>query len=106
MTQRIKKDDIVKIISGSKKGVTGKVVAVLPKKNAVLVEGLGVKHRKLKPSQLNPTGGHKDIHVPTPLHKVALVVDEKSTKTSRVGYKTTDGSKTRIATQAKNKEIK
>lgn len=106
MANRIKKDDIVKIISGSNKGTTGKVVAVLPKKNAVLVEGLGVKHRKLKPSQLNPTGGHKDVHVPTPLHKVALVVDEKTSKTSRVSYKTTEGVKSRIATQAKNKEIK
>lgn len=106
MAQRIKKDDIVKIISGSNKGTTGKVVAVLPKKSGVLIENLGVKHRNLKPSQLNPTGGHKDIHVPTPLHKVALVIDEKTNKTSRVGYKSTEGVKSRIATQAKNKEIK
>lgn len=106
MAQRIKKDDIVKLISGNKKGTTGKVVAVLPKKNGVLVEGLGVKHRKLKPSQMNPTGGHKDIHVPVPLSKVALVIDEKTGKTSRIGYKTTEGNKSRIATQAKNKEIK
>jgi len=107
MTQRIRKDDIVKVISGVNKGTTGKVVAVLPKKNAVLVENLGLKHRKIKPSQLNPTGGHKDIHVPTPLHKVALVVDEKTGKTSRVGYnKSADGAKVRLARQAKNKEIK
>ena len=107
MAQRIQKDDIVKLISGVSKGKTGKVVKVLPKKNAVLIEGLGVKHRKVKPSQLNPTGGHKDIHVPTPLHKVALVVDEKAAKTSRVGYeKNADGAKVRLARQLKNKEIK
>ncbi len=103
---RIKSGDIVKLISGSNKGTTGKVVAVLPQKNAVLIEGVGVKHRKIKPSRLHPTGGHKDIHVPTPLSKVALVIDEKTGKTSRVGYvKNTDG-KVRIARQAKNKEIK
>jgi len=107
MAQRIKKDDIVKVISGPNKGVTGKVLAVLPQKNAVLVEGLGVKHRKFKPSRLHPTGGSKDIHVPTPLHKVALVVDEKTGKTSRVGYKkSADGAKVRVARQAKSKEIK
>lgn len=106
MANRIKKDDIVKIISGANKGTTGKVVAVLPKKNGVLVEGLGVKHRHLKPSQLNPTGGHKDIHIPMPIHKVALVVDEKTNKTSRVGYKTAEGAKSRVAKQANNKEIK
>ena len=37
---RIKKDDIVKIISGKNKGVTGKVIAVLPKKNAALIENV------------------------------------------------------------------
>lgn len=107
MANRIQKNDMVKIISGVNKGVTGKVLAVLPKKNAVLVENLGVKHRKVKPSQLQPTGGHKDIHVPTPLHKVALVVDEKTGKTSRVGYnKNADGAKVRLARQVRNKEIK
>jgi len=107
MSRRIQKDDLVKIISGANKGTTGKVLAVLPKKNAVLVEGLGTKHRHVKPSQLNPRGGSKDIHVPTPLHKVALVIDEKTSKTSRIGYtKNADGAKVRLARQAKNKEIK
>lgn len=106
MANRIKKDDIVKLISGPSKGTTGKVVRVLPKKNAVLIEGLGVKHRKIKPSQMNPTGGHKDVHVATPIHKVALVVDEKSAATSRVGYDKNANGKVRVARQAKNKEIK
>ena len=107
MARRIVKNDIVKIISGPNKGTTGKVVTVLGKENAALIEGIGVKHRHLKPSQLNPRGGSKDIHVPTPLHKLALVVDDKSGKTSRVGYtKNADGVKVRLARQAKNKEIK
>lgn len=107
MAQRIQKNDTVKIISGSKKGTTGKVLAVLPKKQAALVEGVGTKHRHVKPSQLNPRGGSKDIHVPTPLHKLALVVDEKTSKTSRVGYlKNAENAKVRLARQIKNKEIK
>lgn len=107
MAQRIKKDDIVKIISGANKGKTGKVLQVLPKENAVLIEGIGIKTRHVKPSQLNPRGGTKDIHISTPLHKVALVVDPKAATTSRVGYTiSADGAKTRVARQAKNKEIK
>ena len=97
---RIKKDDIVKIISGKNKGVTGKVIAVLPKKNAALIENVGTAKR-------NPQGGMKDIHVPTSMHKIALVVDEKSSATSRVGYsKNDDGKTVRIARQLNNKEIK
>ena len=107
MSSRIKKDDLVKIIAGSTKGTTGKVLAVMPSDNTALVEGVGMRTRKMKPSQLNPAGGVKDIHVPISLSKLALVTDEKTGKTSRVGYKVTaEGDKMRVATQQKNKEIK
>ena len=106
-TKKIIKGDIVKIIAGAKKGVTGKVLQVLNKKNAILIEGVGNIHRTVKPSRQNPRGGHRDIHVPTPINKVALVVDEKTSKTSRVGLSTsTEGKTIRIARQLKNKEIK
>lgn len=105
--KRILKGDTVKLISGAQKGTTGKVLKVLTKKGSVLIEGVGNKHRNVKPSQLNPRGGHKDIHVPTLLHKVALVIDEKTGATSRVGLvKNADGGTTRVARQNKNKEIK
>lgn len=107
MAQRIKKGDKVKIISGDNKGTTATVSAVLVKKNAALLEGIGVMQRKLKPSRLNPMGGSKDIHVPVPLSKLALVTDAKTGATSRVGYITNaDGDKVRLARQANNKEIK
>lgn len=105
--KRIRKGDTVKVISGVNKGTTAKVLAVLTQKEAVLLEGIGQKHRHIKPSQLNPRGGSKDVHVPTPLSKVALVIDEKSGKTSRVGYvKNADGGTTRVARQSGSKEIK
>ena len=104
---RIRKDDIVKIISGDNRGTTGKVLSVNSKANTALVEGVGVGHRNIKPSQYNPQGGKKDIHVPVPLGKLALVVDEKSAKTSRVGYRqNAEGQKVRTAKQLKDKEIK
>ncbi|HEY8992617.1 MAG TPA: 50S ribosomal protein L24 [Candidatus Microsaccharimonas sp.] len=102
---RIIKGDTVKLISGANKGTTGKVVGVTPK--GVLVEGIGMKHRHIKPSQLNPRGSHKDVHVAVPAHKVALVTDEKSGTTSRVGYvKSVDGATVRVARQQNSKEIK
>lgn len=102
---RIIKGDTVKLISGAQKGTTGKVLGVTAK--GVLIEGIGQRHRHIKPSQLNPRGGHKDVHVAVPAHKVALVVDEKNGKTSRVGYiKNADGKTVRLARQANSKEIK
>ena len=102
---RIIKGDTVKLISGAQKGTTGKVIGVT--KDGILIEGIGQKHRHIKPSQLNPRGSHKDVHVAVPAHKVALVIDEKSGKTSRVGFiKNADGGKIRLARQANSKEIK
>lgn len=104
---KIRKDDTVKVIAGKHKGTTGKVLAVNTKESTVLVEGIGVGHRHIRPSQYNPRGGKKDIHVPMDISKVALVIDDKTGKTSRVGLvKNADGGKTRVARQAKNKEIK
>ena len=102
----IRKDDTVKVLSGKHKGTTGKVVSIDSKAGLAKVEGVGVGHRHVKPSQLNPRGGKRDIHVGLPLGKLALVVDEKSGKTSRVGTKLKDdGSKVRVARQQSNKEI-
>jgi len=104
---RIHKDDQVKIIAGAKKGVTGKVLSVDSRKGTVLIEGVGLATRHIRPSQLNPSGGKKDIHVAMDISKVALVVDEKTGKTSRVGLvNKVDGGKTRVARSLKNKEIK
>ncbi len=77
MASRIKKGDKVKVISGNHKGTTASVIAVMPKKNAALLEGIGVSSRKVKPTQLNPMGGNKDVHTPMPLSKIALVSDAK-----------------------------
>lgn len=105
--KKIKKGDLVKIIAGAHKGKTGKVLSVSTKDQAVLIEGLGLVKRHVKPSQVNPRGGTKEVHTPMPISKVALVVDEKQGTTSRVGIVAkVDGTKTRVARALKNKEIK
>ena len=83
----IVKGDKIEIIAGKNKGTTGEVVKVLPKKNAVLVEGVGKKHRHVKPNQFNPRGGVKEIHVPTPAHKVKKVEAKSAKKSSKKGDK-------------------
>ncbi len=101
---KIKKDDLVKIIAGANKGKSGKVVKVLPVQNRVLVEGIGVVKRNIKPSQQHPQGGTKEVHKSIDVSNVALSVGDKA---ARVGFNVTkDGNKTRVARNQSNKEIK
>lgn len=103
-TLRVKKGDNVKVIAGSHKGKTGKVLSTNAKNQTVTVEKIGFVKRRVKPTQLNPRGGTKEIHVPLHVGKVALV-DDKG-KTSRIGYKLdAKGNKVRINKKS-GKEIK
>ena len=106
MAFRIKKGDLVKVISGSSKGKTGKVVSTSVADGTVTVEGINVVKRHIKPSQVNPRGGSKELHKGLPISNVALVADEAKGTTTRVGYKLDkDGKKVRVAKSTK-KEIK
>lgn len=103
---RLKKDDLVKVIAGTHKGTVAKIIGVSPASSAVTLEGIGIIKRRLKPSQLNPRGGTKEIHKPLDASKVALVVNDKN-KISRIGYKfDKSGAKVRVARALKDKEIK
>jgi large subunit ribosomal protein L24 len=107
VTMKIKKNDLVRVIAGAAKGQTGKVLAVHPSKQTVTIEGIGKIKRHIRPSQMNPQGGTKDIVVPIPASKVALVHPANDAKVTRIGYMVKkDGTKTRIAKAANNKEIK
>ena len=84
---KIKTGDTVKVISGHYKGSTGEVLAVFPKKNKVIVEGVNVVKKSLKPSQTNPEGGIQEKELPIDASNVMLY-DQKAKAASRVGYKT------------------
>ena len=90
---KIKKNDTVIILSGDEKGKTGVVKQALPKENKVVVEGLNMVKRHTKPSQTNP-GGIVSKEAAIHVSNVALVSDGKATK---IGYKTVDGKKVRVA---------
>jgi len=103
---KIKQNDIVKVVAGKLKGKVAKVVKAYPATGKVALEGVNVIKRNVKPSQLNPKGGTKEVHTAIDVSKVALVVDGKD-KTSRVGtIVKQDGTKVRVAKALGNKEIK
>lgn len=84
---RLKKGDTVMVRAGKYRGRTGKIVAVHPATNMVTVEGINVVKRHIKPTQLRPQGGIKELTKPIPVGKVGLY-DAAAKKPSRIGFKT------------------
>ena len=78
---KIKKGDKVQVIAGDDKGVVGEIVAVLPKSNRVIVEGVNVNKKHEKPSNANPDGGIVNKEMPISASNVKLVDTKKEKKT-------------------------
>lgn len=70
---KIKKGDMVKIITGDDKGKTGKVLSVLAKEGQVIVEGCKIAKKAIKPSEKTPNGGHINKEMPIDISNVAKV---------------------------------
>jgi len=98
MARNIKKGDTVQIIAGDNKGVNGRVIRVLPGKDRVLVEGVNLVYKHIRPSQKSPQGGRIRIEQPIHISNV-LPVSPKTSKGTRVRFVTdAKGVKRRIAT--------
>ena len=92
--RRIKKDYMVKIITGKDNGKQGKVLSFDPKTNKVVVEGCNMVTKHQKPSQANPQGGIVRKEAALDASNVMLVVDGQAT---RVGFKLENGKKVLVA---------
>ena len=105
MAIKLKTGDNVKVISGASKGSTGKILQVIPSKNMVVVEGVNIVKKHIKPVYGRAAGSIQEINKPIAISKVAIIADEKTLKTSRIGYKFVDGKKVSVL-KSNNKEIK
>jgi large subunit ribosomal protein L24 len=95
MPRHIKKGDTVMVLSGNERGATGEVLRILTKADRVVVQGVNMRAKHLKPSQANPQGGIVRREMPIHISKVSPVVDGKPT---RVRFETKpDGTKNRVA---------
>lgn len=93
---KILREDKVMVIAGRNKGTKGTVLAVLPKKDQIVVEGVNIVKRHTKPSAADPKGGIIEQVRPIDASKV-MVLDPKTGKPARVGYKiNSSGKKERI----------
>lgn len=85
----VKKGDDVKVIAGNDKGKEGRVLAVFPKKDRVLVEGINMRVHHDKPTQQNPQGGRIEREAPVHISNV-MVIDPSSGEPTRIGRKRID----------------
>lgn len=93
-TLKIKKGDLVKVIAGRDKDKEGKVIAINRKKSTLLVEGVNMITKHVKPSMSNQQGGI--IHQEGPIH-ISNVMYVHKGKPTRIGFKMEGDKKVRFA---------
>ncbi|MGI4979149.1 MAG: 50S ribosomal protein L24 [Janthinobacterium lividum] len=92
----ILRNDTVIVLAGKHKGKTGRVLRVITEKNRVLVQGVGMVKKHVKPNpQRNIKGGIAEQESPVHVSNVALV--DGNGKATRVGSRMEDGKKVRFA---------
>ena len=97
---RIKKDDMVIVITGKDKGTSGKVLKAMPKENRVIVEGVNIQTKHQKQTRTEKAE-IKHIEGPIDVSNVALY-DPKSKEIIKIGYEVRDGRKVRINRKTKS----
>jgi large subunit ribosomal protein L24 len=97
----VKVGDTVKVISGESKGSEGKILAIDRTKNRVIVEGVNVVKKHVKPSASNPQGGIEEAEAGIHISNVMLVVGGTA---SRIGRKEGDDGKL-VRYSKKNGEV-
>ncbi len=96
---KIKKGDKVVVLSGRDKGKHGEVIKAMPKESKVLVSGVNLITRHVKPTQANPQGGKQSAEAPMHVSKVAIE-DPKTGKPTRVRFEVQGDKKVRVAVKS------
>ena len=92
---RIKKGDTVKVLSGNDKGKTGEVLEVIPKTQRIIVKGVNIRKKHVKPRRQGDEGGIIPSEFSIHSSKVAVVCP-KCGKATRIGYKEEKDGKVRV----------
>ena len=91
---RIRKNDTIKIITGKDKGKTGKVLKIFPKKGKVLIEGLNIYKKHVRPKREGEKG--EIISVPRPLDvSNVMLFCATCGKATRTGFRLEEERKVR-----------
>ena len=74
---KVKVGDNVKVIAGKDKGKTGRVIKTLKKDNKVVVEGINIIKKHVKPTRMNEVGSIQEMEAPIHVSNVKVVAEEK-----------------------------
>ena len=103
MPRHVRKGDTVMITAGDQRGKVGEIKSVIPKSDRVIVQGVNLRTKHLKPTRINPQGGIITKEAPIHISNVSPVVDGRPV---RVRFKTRDdGSKLRVSATKDEKTI-
>jgi large subunit ribosomal protein L24 len=92
----VRRGDTVEVITGKYRGKRGKVLRVIPKDGRIIVEGIMVAKRHMKPNQKMPSGGIVEKEMPFTAGK-AMLVCTRCGRAVRFGHQTMeDGTKVRV----------
>ena len=91
MKMRIKKGEIVQVLSGNDKGVSGRVLEVYPSKNKILVEGVNIRKKHMKPNPKNQQGGIVSKEMPIDYSNVLIVDSDKNASRIGIRFEEKDG---------------
>jgi large subunit ribosomal protein L24 len=100
----VKSGDLVEVIAGNSKGKRGKIVDVLVKKNRVVVEGLNMVSKHIKPTSQNPQGEIKKQEAAIHISNV-MVVDPSTGEATRTGRKLNEAGKLQRYSKSSGKFI-
>ena len=92
---KIKKEDTVLVISGKDRGRKGKILEVLPKEQRIVVEGINIRKKHVRPKKAGEKGQIVTFPAPMSISNIKLICS-KCGKVTRVEYKIVDKKKFRI----------
>ena len=76
---KVKVGDNVKVIAGKDKGKTGRVIKTLKKDNKVVVEGINIIKKHVKPNRMNEVGSIQEMEAPIHVSNVKVIEETKKT---------------------------
>ena len=104
---KVKVGDNVLILAGKDKGKTGRIIKTLRKDNKVVVEGINMIKKHIKPNRMNEVGSIVDVEAPIHVSNVKVVAEEKkAAKKAEVKEAKTTTKKTTAKKATKKTEKK